>query len=58
MMQFNLTVSDEPETFEARVLRAPKLKFAGNRDASIQDGSWNLGSVRFERYDFACLDSK
>jgi hypothetical protein len=53
MKQFNLTVSDEPEKFEASILRAPKLKFAGNNDARIQNGSWNLRNVRFERY--ACM---
>jgi hypothetical protein len=51
MRQFNLTVSDEPQTFEASVLPAPKLKFAGNCDASIRNGSWNLRNVRFARYD-------
>jgi hypothetical protein len=62
MRQFNLTVSDEPQTFEASVLPAPKLKFAGNCDASIRNGSWNLRNVRFERYDdctvLYCIDSK
>ena len=49
MRQFNLSVSDEPETFEATVLRAPKLKFAGDHDARITNGSWNLRDVRFAR---------
>ena len=55
MRQFNLTVSDEPETFEASVLKPPTLKFAGNHDAIIQNGSWNLRGVHFARYDCACL---
>ena len=51
----NLTVSEEPETFEASILRAPKLKFAGDRDASVRNGSWNLLGARFARCDCARL---
>jgi len=48
LSQYNLRMSHEPVEVTAKVLPEPILKFANNNTASIQNGSWNLRSVKFE----------
>jgi len=60
LSQFNLKRSEEPQRITAKLLAEPQLTFGRNNSARINNGSWNLFNVQFQKpselYSFAIVD--